>query len=146
MIVLAIGGILVAALVVWALTRQVDPPPAPAVATSTPAPGMTTTPTQPMPTDTTFTTTPSGTPEQTASNLPMPGTAPADDPEAAVRRISAQDLKQKIDAGSVLLVDVRDAASFQAGHIPGAIHMPFASIEGMMTALPKGKEIVTYCT
>jgi hypothetical protein len=145
-IVLAVGGILVAALVVWALTRQVEPPPAPASATFTPMiapPGRTTA------TDTTFTTSTSGTQAQTESTLPMPTTgtaAPADDPEGAVPRISAQDLKQRIDAGTVLLVDVRDASSYQAGHIPGAIHMPLSSVEGMMTALPKGKEIVTYCT
>ncbi|HEX7154507.1 MAG TPA: rhodanese-like domain-containing protein [Thermoanaerobaculia bacterium] len=143
MIVLAVGGILVAALVVWALTRQVEPAQPDVAGFSTTSPS---TPTASMPPANPMQPIP-GTPTQTDSVLPMPTTAsPTDDPEAAVRRISAQDLKTKMDAGNVVIVDVRSAEQFQTGHIPGAMNMPFASVEGMMTALPKGKEIVTYCT
>jgi rhodanese-related sulfurtransferase len=43
-------------------------------------------------------------------------------------------------------VDVRDAGSFQAGHIPGSLNIPMASVQANLDLLPKGKQVVTYCT
>jgi hydroxyacylglutathione hydrolase len=44
------------------------------------------------------------------------------------------------------VIDVRDATSWASGHIAGAIHMPFATVDAQLDTLPKGKAIVTYCT
>ena len=63
-----------------------------------------------------------------------------------VPRISAEDLHEKVRTGSVTVVDVRDNASYEAGHIPGSLHIPLASVEANLDLLPKGKSIVTYCT
>lgn len=63
-----------------------------------------------------------------------------------VPRIPLTDAKQKIDSGSVTLIDVRDADSYIAGHIPGAIQIPLARIEGEIPYLPRTKPILTYCT
>jgi|ERR1051325_8410432 hypothetical protein len=131
MLILAIGGLVVAALVVWALTRTVETP-APSVAdTSATATPLTST-TAPL--------------TATQPPAPFPAAAPAGETTAMVPRIAAEDLREKWKTKAVTVIDVRDAGSFAAGHIPGALHIPLASIETEMSSLPKNKPIVTYCT
>jgi rhodanese-related sulfurtransferase len=66
--------------------------------------------------------------------------------EFAFRRVSAGEVKQEYDRGEVTLIDVRESDQFAASHIPGALQIPLARIEGEIPYLPKGKPIVTYCT
>ena len=67
--------------------------------------------------------------------------------ETAVPRISVADLKQAVDAGGVLVVDVRDAGSYADGHIPGAINVPLDTLPQKVAALKGAKKtIVTYCS
>ena len=47
-------------------------------------------------------------------------------------RISAQQAKQMIDDGAVTLIDIRDEASFQAGHISNALHVDNQSVQRFM--------------
>jgi len=68
------------------------------------------------------------------------------DETASAPRIEPDDLLAHFKAGDVTIVDVRDADSFVASHIPGALHIPLARVEGEVPYLPKGKPIVTYCT
>ncbi len=136
--ILAVGGLLVAALVVWALTRTVEPQAtvADTAGTFSYTPTTTTAPsTSAMPTQTAATPFP----------VPVPP-APDENSTAAVPRIAVEDLREKMKTNAVTVIDVRDDASFAAGHIPGSLHVPFARVEGEMSALPKGKPIVTYCT
>lgn len=90
-------------------------------------------------------------------DVPAPAPAPAAMPVAQAsalpadhdhdfERITVEELKPLADKGEVILIDVRSAAQFLAGHIPDALHIPVASIEGEIPHLPKGKLIVTYCT
>ena len=147
LLILTIGVLLVAGLVVWALTRTVEPtrsvaadlpaaaPEVPAVSTaSAPVPGALTPPAVPT------TTLPMKTTESAAPPVDV------ESQKAAIPRISAEDLKEKLNAGAVTIVDVRDAGSFASAHIAGALHIPLASIEANLDLLPKGKDIVTYCT
>jgi 3-mercaptopyruvate sulfurtransferase SseA len=60
--------------------------------------------------------------------------------------IALAEARQRIESGAVVVIDVRDANSYIAGHIPGAIHIPLARIEGEIDYLPRGKPMVTYCT
>jgi len=151
--ILAAGGVLVAALIVWALTRTVEPASVmstettPVADASTAAP-TSTTQTAGFTTTASTTPTPTGTtPNVQVSTQPTPQAPPAvDGNKAEVRRIAVEDLRAQHNRGAVTVIDVRDAASFATGHIPGAINMPFASIQGMTDAIPKGKPIVTYCT
>lgn len=48
------------------------------------------------------------------------------------KRISAQQAKDMIDAGAVTLIDIRDEASFQAGHMSNCIHVDHQSIQDFM--------------
>ena len=47
--------------------------------------------------------------------------------------------------GEVFIVDVRNEASYNAGHIPGAKLIPSGEILNHINELPKNKLIVTYC-
>lgn len=60
--------------------------------------------------------------------------------------IPPEDTRQKLAHGA-LIIDVRTMQEYQAGHIPGAINIPYdkinAAIEQMN--LDKDREIITYC-
>ena len=65
---------------------------------------------------------------------------------ASMPRISVADLHDRMSRNEVTLIDVRDADAYLDAHIAGAMHIPLARIEGEIPYLPKGKQIVTYCT
>lgn len=65
---------------------------------------------------------------------------------AAVPRIRPAELLQKLETKQVTIIDVRDADSYKARHIPGSLHIPLSYIAGEVPYLPKDKLIVTYCT
>jgi rhodanese-related sulfurtransferase len=68
---------------------------------------------------------------------------------AAVPRLSQQEFQKLHSASDVLIIDVRSASSFEAGHIPGAINVPLAEVETQIDAIrarAKGRQIVTYCS
>lgn len=69
------------------------------------------------------------------------------DPLAAAPRMTVADLKKGLDAGRILVVDVRDAHSFAAGHIPGAVLIPLEQVVSRVAELKASKKvIVTYCS
>jgi hydroxyacylglutathione hydrolase len=48
-------------------------------------------------------------------------------------------------AGDVTVVDVRTAAEWSEGHIPGAVHVPLAQLTSQLSELRARQPIVTYC-
>jgi 3-mercaptopyruvate sulfurtransferase SseA len=68
--------------------------------------------------------------------------------EADVPRISVEDAKAALDGGKAIIVDVRSAESYAAGHAAGAISIPLTGIEANPAGLGLDKEqwIITYCT
>jgi len=146
MAILVVGILLVGGLVAWALTRTVDVAP-------TPAPEAPLAVTTPLTTETAARNTPpvtlTSTPPITmTSTPPAPAIAEHDNTEEkqAISRIAAEDLRAKVNRREVTVIDVRDQASYASSHIPGALHIQFASLEGMIDTIPKGKPIVLYCT
>jgi hypothetical protein len=140
------GTLLVAGLVVWALTRTVESPAPTASSTyassdSAPIPPLDTT--VPLaPPSATMTT-----PPTTTAGIATSSHAPViEGNKAEVKRIAAEDLREKLKAGSVTIVDVRPASAYEAAHIPGSLNIPLASVEANLDRLPRGHEIVTYCT
>jgi len=73
---------------------------------------------------------------------PAPEPTPAE--LASVPRTPTSELAQKL--GAVTVIDVRDADSYIAGHVAGAMHIPLQYLPGEVPYLPKDKPIVTYCT
>jgi len=44
-----------------------------------------------------------------------------------------------------MVIDVRPAMEYQAGHIPGAVNIPVDELPQHLDTLPHGQEIVAYC-
>jgi rhodanese-related sulfurtransferase/predicted transcriptional regulator len=62
-----------------------------------------------------------------------------------VEEISRDELLRRAGAGQVTVLDVRPAAEYAAGHIPGAISIPIAELPQRLAELPAGAEIAAYC-
>jgi rhodanese-related sulfurtransferase len=62
-----------------------------------------------------------------------------------VEQLTASELVDRLERGSVVLLDVRPEPEFQAGHIAGARSAPLATLEEVASTLPKRREIVAYC-
>ena len=56
-----------------------------------------------------------------------------------VKRLLDQDPRQ------VVILDVRSTDGYAAGHLPGALNIPFEELPARMSELPKNKDIITYC-
>jgi rhodanese-related sulfurtransferase/DNA-binding transcriptional ArsR family regulator len=59
--------------------------------------------------------------------------------------VPPEELRRRLDAGDVTLIDVRPEDEFAAGHIPGALSVPVTELPDRLRELPKRKEIVAYC-
>ncbi len=59
--------------------------------------------------------------------------------------VSRPELLRRAAAGEVLVMDVRPAEEYAAGHIPGALSVPLGELPARLDALPEGLEIVAYC-
>lgn len=59
--------------------------------------------------------------------------------------IAAGELRRRLHAGDVTLIDVRPEDEFAAGHIPGALSLPVTQLAARVHELPRRKEIVAYC-
>ncbi|HEX5648698.1 MAG TPA: metalloregulator ArsR/SmtB family transcription factor [Steroidobacteraceae bacterium] len=62
-----------------------------------------------------------------------------------VEGITRDQLSARLGRRDVVVIDVRPAAEFAAGHIAGARSVPPDEVRRQLRALPKGKEIVAYC-
>lgn len=58
--------------------------------------------------------------------------------------VSRDELLARLDTGQVVIVDVRPAAEYAAGHLPGAISIPPDRLE-LLDDLPHDRDIVAYC-
>jgi rhodanese-related sulfurtransferase/DNA-binding transcriptional ArsR family regulator len=54
-------------------------------------------------------------------------------------------LLQRVRDDEVVLLDVRPELEFEAGHLPGAISVPLATLESQLDELPHDRTIVAYC-
>lgn len=60
--------------------------------------------------------------------------------------ISLAELKAGLAAGSILLVDVREADEYAAGHIEGALFNPLSKFDpGKLPVAGAGQQVVIYC-
>ena len=53
--------------------------------------------------------------------------------------LSPQQVKDGLNAGRVLLIDVREPDEFAAGHVPGAVNLPLSSFRA--DALPPASDV-----
>jgi rhodanese-related sulfurtransferase/DNA-binding transcriptional ArsR family regulator len=60
--------------------------------------------------------------------------------------VTRQELARRLEDGDRLVVlDVRPAAEYAAGHLPGAVSIPVGELRRRMAELPGDREIVAYC-
>jgi DNA-binding transcriptional ArsR family regulator len=64
---------------------------------------------------------------------------------AEVEAIGRDELVRRLARGDVVLVDVRPAEEYAAGHIDGAQSVPIDELERRLAELPADQEIVAYC-
>jgi rhodanese-related sulfurtransferase len=62
-----------------------------------------------------------------------------------VGAVGRDELIARLRKGDVVLVDVRPAEEFEAGHIAGARSIPIDELEHRLAELPADREIVAYC-
>lgn len=80
--------------------------------------------------------------KKTGSAADTSAPAPAD----GARRVTVAELKDLLDRNEAVVIDVRNEASYNAGHIRGSKLIPEAEITNHLDELPKNKLIVTYCS
>lgn len=61
------------------------------------------------------------------------------------RRASLEETQKAIEAGTAVVVDVRDEAAYKTSHIKSAISIPLQQFDKRTGELPKDKLIITYC-
>lgn len=59
--------------------------------------------------------------------------------------VSREELLMRARAGTVLVLDVRPADEYHAGHIQGAISIPLDQLEQRIGEIPDNKDVVAYC-
>lgn len=64
-----------------------------------------------------------------------------DDTEA----VGTAELLRRLGAGDVVVIDVRPAAEYRAGHLAGAVHIPLEELADRLAEIPEGREVVAYC-
>lgn len=62
-----------------------------------------------------------------------------------VEAIDRDELRARLARGTVVLVDVRPADEFVAGHIEGARSIPLDELDRRLAELPADREVVAYC-
>ena len=76
---------------------------------------------------------------------PAPVRAAEQQPNDGVRRITTAELEDLMNQGKVVVVDVRNQAAYDIGHIRGAKLIPVQQVGERTKELPRDKMIVTYC-
>lgn len=66
---------------------------------------------------------------------------------AETEQVSAGQVREEADSGDVTILDVREPGEWEAGHIPGAKHIPRGVLEYQAaTELPdRDARIITHC-
>lgn len=63
----------------------------------------------------------------------------------SLEAVTATDLRRKLKQGKVIVLDVRPAEEYAAGHIASARSIPLNELQTRLKELPKNREIVAYC-
>ncbi len=63
----------------------------------------------------------------------------------ALEPVSREELLERTRQGQVTVLDVRPSEEFAAGHVPGAVNVSLAELEGYLQKLNPYQEVVAYC-
>lgn len=59
--------------------------------------------------------------------------------------VDRRELARRVREGTVVVLDVRPAEEYAAGHIRGAMSLPIESLDAGLDRLPRDKPVVAYC-
>lgn len=62
-----------------------------------------------------------------------------------IQRVDGKELLRRARRGEVVVLDVRPAIEYEAGHIASAVSIPHNELKRRVSELPKNREIVAYC-
>ena len=62
-----------------------------------------------------------------------------------LQSIPTAELLQLLEAGNVVILDVRPEVEYRSGHIPEARSIPIDELEARLSELPNDQEIIAYC-
>ncbi|MEW9501794.1 ArsR/SmtB family transcription factor [Jeotgalibacillus marinus] len=65
--------------------------------------------------------------------------------QLGIEGITLSELKDRMDKGEVLLLDVRLKEEYEKAHIPGAVSIPIEELEDKLSSLPANCNVVAYC-
>ncbi len=81
------------------------------------------------------------------NNTPAPAAPITEEiPHPEIARVSLDEAKTALDAGTAVFVDVRSAEAYAGQHIAGSINIPSAEIETRIAELDPNAWIIPYCT
>ena len=64
---------------------------------------------------------------------------------ADAEEVGRDDLLARVASGEAVVLDVRPAEEYAAGHIPGALSIPLGELAERVAELPGDTEVVAYC-
>jgi hydroxyacylglutathione hydrolase len=67
-------------------------------------------------------------------------------PVEATPEVTVHDLMPALDAGEVMLLDVRQPAEWAAGHVPGAMFITGAELPGRLDEVPDDRPVAVTCS
>jgi hydroxyacylglutathione hydrolase len=73
-------------------------------------------------------------------------TTTAQPPQDNVRRVTIAELRDMLDQGKAVVIDVRGDSMYNVEHIKGALNISEAQLNARAGELPKDKLIVLYCS
>ncbi|GGF99576.1 ArsR family transcriptional regulator [Paenibacillus albidus] len=62
-----------------------------------------------------------------------------------VQTLTMDEVREKINNDSIILVDLRPKEEYEMDHIAGAISIPMEELEVFIREIPKNTEIIAYC-
>jgi len=64
---------------------------------------------------------------------------------AALEPVAHDELARRLEAGDVVVLDVRPPSEYAAGHILGAVNVPNDQLVARLAELQRGADVVAYC-
>jgi rhodanese-related sulfurtransferase/DNA-binding transcriptional ArsR family regulator len=67
-----------------------------------------------------------------------------DDPDA-LDAVDARTLRARLDAGDVVVLDVRPRDEYASAHVAGALSIPIEELDRRLSEIPRNRQVVAYC-
>ncbi|MCL4422461.1 MAG: metalloregulator ArsR/SmtB family transcription factor [Actinobacteria bacterium] len=65
--------------------------------------------------------------------------------DQGIERVTRAELLERARSEAVVVIDVRPAKEYEAGHIPGAVSLPLEHLEARLEDFDPSMEVVAYC-